>query len=73
VAPHFLALHEEGIPVIYARVDSQQPTFWFGRRLRHPSKSVARTIHGKDCKTSNFVAGILVGKVKLVKKRLEAH
>jgi hypothetical protein len=26
--------------------------------LRHPSKSIARTIHGKERKLANFVDGI---------------
>src|SRR5208282_4879723 len=45
--PHFLALHEKGVPVVDARVYSQQPASWFVGRLRHPSKSVGRTIHGR--------------------------
>ena len=68
--PHFLALHEKGIPVINARVYGEQPAFWFGGRLCHPSKSAARNIHGKVCKMDNFIGGIFGVGTEAVKLRL---
>ena len=39
VPPHLFAFHEEGVPVIDARVNGQEPSTRFGGRLRHPQKS----------------------------------
>src|SRR5580692_11274056 len=59
VAPHFLALHEKGVPVVDARVYGQQPAPWFVGRLRHPSKKCRANYQRKRRKIANFVTGIL--------------
>ncbi len=55
VAPHFLALYEQGIPVVHAWVYGEQPASWFGGRLRHPSKSGPANYTRKRQKMANFM------------------
>jgi hypothetical protein len=45
VAPHLLAFNEKGIPVVYPRVHSQEPTPWFGRWLRHSPGILPRELY----------------------------